>query len=120
MSILTCTRKLGTASRDNNIAAVHLRGPLSPLKKPSSFALLPYVQTTHSRISKILVERKIISSLGPVKDDLQLKTPGCVQPSLVSVCQVCNVQSLHRHLCDEQKRYIRVAGPDQLAVVEHI
>jgi hypothetical protein len=82
-------RETGYSQQRYNVAAIHPRGPLSPLKKPSSFALLPYVQTTYNRISRMLVERKIISFLGPVKDDLELTTPGCVQPSPVSVCQVC-------------------------------
>jgi len=82
-------RETGYSQQRYNATAIHLRGPLSPLKKPSSFPLLPHVQTTYSGISRMLVERNIISFLGPVRNDLQLKTPGCVQPSPVSVCQVC-------------------------------
>jgi hypothetical protein len=79
----------GYSQHRYSVAAIHLRGPLSPLKKRSSFALLPYVQTAYSRVSRMLVERKIISFLDPVKDDLQLKMPRCVQPSPVCICLVC-------------------------------
>ena len=92
-------QETGYSKQRYNVAAIHLRGPLSPLKERSSFALLPYVQTTYNRISRMLVERKVISFLGPVKDDLQLKTPCCVQPSPVSVCQVCIGQTDRSETC---------------------
>jgi len=75
-------RETGYSQQRYNAAAIHLPGPLSPLKKPSSFALLLYVQTTYSRISRMLDERKTICFLGPVKDDLQVQMPGHVQPCL--------------------------------------
>jgi len=62
-------RETGYSQQRYNAAEIHLPGPLSPLKKPSSFALLPYVQTTYIRISRML-------------DDLQVQTPGRVQPRL--------------------------------------
>jgi hypothetical protein len=58
--------------------------------KPTSVALLPYVQT-YSRISRMLAKhnimsvrlplRKISSFLRPVKDDLRLRTPVCISIS---------------------------------------
>jgi hypothetical protein len=57
-----------------------------PKDKPTSVALLPYVQTTYGRLSRMLARhniksvglppRKISSFLRPVKDDLGLRTPG--------------------------------------------
>jgi hypothetical protein len=57
-----------------------------PKYKPTSIALLPYVQTTYGRLSRMLAKhniksvgllpRKISSFLHPVKDDLGLRTPG--------------------------------------------
>jgi hypothetical protein len=82
-------QETGYSQQRYKVAAIHLQGPLSSLKKPSSFALLPRVQTTYSRISRMLFERKMFGFLGPVTDDLQLNTPGCVHPSPASVCQVC-------------------------------
>lgn len=86
-------QETGYSQQRYNAAAIHLLRPLSPLNKPSSFALVPYVQTTYNRIRTMFVERKIISFLGPVKSNLQLKTPGCVQSSPVSICQVCTGQT---------------------------
>jgi hypothetical protein len=57
-----------------------------PKDKPTSVTLLPYVQTTYGRLSKLLARhntksvglppRKISSFLHPVKDDLGFRTPG--------------------------------------------
>jgi hypothetical protein len=57
-----------------------------PKDKPTSVALLPYVQTAYGRLSRMsakqniknvgLQPRRISSFLRPVKDDLGLRTPG--------------------------------------------
>jgi hypothetical protein len=56
-----------------------------PTDKPTSFALLPYVQTTYGRLSRMLAKhnikcfglppRQVSSFLRPVIDDLGLRTP---------------------------------------------
>jgi hypothetical protein len=57
-----------------------------PKDKPTSVALLPYVQTTYGRFSRMLAKhniksvglllRKISSFLRPLKDNQGLRTPG--------------------------------------------
>jgi hypothetical protein len=64
--------------------SIHRRVATTP-EKPTSVALLPFVNTTFNRISRMLSRhiksvglspRKVVSFLRPVKDDLGLKTPG--------------------------------------------
>jgi hypothetical protein len=57
-----------------------------PKEKPTSVAILPYIQTTYSRIKRMfgrysiknvsLPPRNICIFFGPVKDDLRLRTAG--------------------------------------------
>jgi hypothetical protein len=82
---------LETTFKENGYSRKQIQRALTPkvktskLKaKPTSVALLPYVQITYGRLSRKLARhiksvglppRKISSFLRPVKDDLGLKTP---------------------------------------------
>jgi hypothetical protein len=82
-----------TTFKNNGYSRKQIQRALNPEVKtfklkdnPTSFALLPYVQTTYGHLSRMLAKlniksvglppRKISSFLRPVKDDLGLRTPG--------------------------------------------
>jgi len=74
----------------------HVVRPTKPKEKPTSVALLPYVQTTYGRLSRMLAKhiksvglqpRKISIFLRPVKDSLGLRTPGVYSIYPVSVAR---------------------------------
>jgi hypothetical protein len=93
-------------------------------------ALLPFVNTTFNRISRMLSRhniksvglppRKIANFLRPVKDDLGLKTPG-----VYSIPCECGQVYIEQTGCSidtrikEHHQHIRLAHPDKSAVAEH-
>jgi hypothetical protein len=121
----------------NSYSDRQIRRALDPPKrvattpeKPTLAALLPLVNTTFNRISRMLSWhsiksvglplRKTANFLRPVKDDLGLKTLGVY--SIPSVCgQVyigqtgCSIDTRIK----EHHRHLRLAHPDKSAVAEH-
>jgi hypothetical protein len=96
----------------------------------SSVALLPFVNTTFNRISRMLSRhniksvglppKKIASFLRPVKDDLGLKTPRV--NSIPCECGQVYIGQTGRSIdtgIKERHRHIRLANPDKSAVAEH-
>jgi hypothetical protein len=101
-----------------------------PKDKPTSVALLPYVQTTYGRLSRMLAKhniksvglpsRKISSFLRPVKDDLGLRTPGVY--SIPCECGQVYIGQTGRSIdtrITEHSRHIRLGHPEKSAVTEH-
>jgi hypothetical protein len=99
-------------------------------EKPASVALLPFVNTTFNRISHMLSRhnikfvglppRKIANFLRPVKDDLELKTPGVY--SIPCECGQVYIRQTGRSIdtrIKEHHRHIRLAHPDKSAVAKH-
>jgi hypothetical protein len=100
-----------------------------PKGKPTSFALLPYVQMTYGWLSSILAKysikfvglppRKISSFLHPVKDDLLLRTPGVY--SIPCGCGQVYIGQPDRSIesrIKEHHWHIRLEYPDTLALAE--
>jgi len=96
--------------------------PTKPKDKPTSVALLPYVQTTYGRLSRMLAKhiksvglqpRKISIFLRPVKDNLGLRTPGVYSVSC-ECGQVYNGQTGRsmKPKVKEHHRYKRLGYPD--------
>jgi len=99
-------------------------------EKPTLTAYIPYTQTTHGRLSRMLAKhniksvtlppRKIFSYLPPVKDALGLRTPGIY--SIPCECGRVYIgqsgQSIQLRI-KEHSRHIRLAQPDKSAVAEH-
>jgi hypothetical protein len=98
--------------------------------KPTSVALLPYVQTTYGRLSRMLAKhninsvgllpKKISSFVRPVKDDLGLRTPGVY--SIPCECGRVYIGQTRRSIetrIKEHHRHIRLGHPDKSTVAEH-
>jgi hypothetical protein len=126
---------LKTMFRENGYSSQQIRA-LNPKvqtskskDKPTSVALLPHVQTTHSRLSRMLAKhniksvglppRKISSFLRPVKDNLGLRTPGVY--SIPCECSQVYIRQTSRSIntrIKEHSRHIRLGHPEKLAVAE--
>jgi len=101
-----------------------------PKDQPTSTAYIPYTNNTYGRPSRMLAKhniksvaipsRKISSYLPPVKDAIDLKTPGVY----TIPCECGNVyigqsgRSIQQRIT-EHERHIRLAQPDKSAVAEH-
>ena len=101
-----------------------------PKDQPTSTAYIPYTNNTYGRLSRMLAKhniksvtipsRKISSYLPPVKDAIDLKTPGVYRIP----CECGKVyigqsgRSIHQRI-KEHERHIRLAQPDKSAVAEH-
>jgi hypothetical protein len=100
-----------------------------PKGKPTSFALLPYVQMIHSWLSRILAKynvkfvgqppRKISSLLRPVKDGLLLRTRGVY--SILCGCGQVYIRQTGRSIetrIKEHHWHLWLGHPDTLALAE--
>jgi hypothetical protein len=99
-------------------------------EKPTSVALLPFVNMTFNRISRMLsryniksvclLPRKVANFLRPMKDDLGLKTLGVY--SIPCECGQVYIGQTGRSIdtrIKEHHRHIRLAHSDKSAVAEH-
>jgi hypothetical protein len=124
-SLRPLARKTGTVDSRYNV-------PLTskPKDKPTSVAVLPYVQTTYGRLSRMLARhniksvglqpRKISGFVRPVKDDLGLRTPGVY--SIPYECGRVYIGQTGRFIATrikEHSRHIRLGHPEKSAVAEH-
>jgi hypothetical protein len=124
---------LRTTFRQNGYSDRQIRRALNPLErvtpsseKPASVGFLSYVSTTFKRISRLLskhniksvglLPKQIPSFLRPVKDDLELKTPGVysVACGCVQVYIGQTGRSIETRIMEHQ-RYIRLKQPDKSA-----
>jgi hypothetical protein len=123
--------------RENGYSLKQIQRALNPVvrtsrlnDKPTSVAVLPYVQTTYDCISRTLVKhnirsvglllRKISSFLCPVKDDLGLRTPGVY--SMPCECGQVYVGKTSRSSMtriEEHHWHMRLGHPEKLVVAEH-
>jgi hypothetical protein len=110
--------------------ALHPAFRISKLKeKPTSFALLPYAQTTCGGLSITLTKhirsvcltpRKISTFLSPLKDNLGLRTP--VVYSIPCESGQVNIRQTRRSVETRIKKhhhFIWLGHPDKSAVAEH-
>jgi hypothetical protein len=99
-------------------------------EKPTSVALFPFVSTNLNRISRVLSRHniksvglppmKISNFLRPVKDKLELKTPGVY--GIPCECGQVYIGQTGRSIdtrIREHHRHIRLAQPHKSAVAEH-
>ena len=127
---------LKTTFKENGYSLKQIRRALNPTartskpkEKPTSVALLSYVQTTCGRINRMLTKhitvvglspRKVSSFLRSVNDDQGLKTPGVY--SIRCECSQLYIGQTGRSIetrVKEHHRHIRLVQPDKLAVAEH-
>jgi hypothetical protein len=114
----------------NRVEPVRRGGTSKSKDKPTSVALLPYVQTTYGRLSRMLaghniksvglLARKMSSFLRPVKDDLRLRTPGVF--SIPCECGQVYIGQAGRSIdtrIKDRSRHIRLGHPEKSAVAEH-
>jgi hypothetical protein len=101
-----------------------------PKDKPTSVALLPYVQTTYGRLSRMLARhninsvglllRKISSFLHCLKDDVGLRTPGMY--SITCECGRVYIGQTGRSITTRVKKHswhIQLGHPEKSAVAKH-
>ena len=101
-----------------------------PKDQPTSTAYIPYTNNTYGRLSRMLAKhniksvaipsRKISSSLPPVKDAIDLKTPGVYRiPCECGKVYIGQSGRFFHQRIKEHERHIRLAQPDKSAVPEH-
>ena len=137
MIMMRKTKVLKTKICSNGYSRQQIQRALNPMvrtskpkDKPTSVALLPYVQTTYCRLSIMLVKnniksvglppRKISRFLHPVKDDLRLRTPDVY--SIPYDCGRVYIGQTGRSIASrikEHSRHIRLGHPEKSAVAEH-
>jgi hypothetical protein len=106
------------------------RAPQPDSNKPESIAFLPYVGPTFNRINRVLArhniksvglpQQKLSNLLHPIKDNLELRTPGVYR--IPCECGKVYIGQTGRSIdtrLKEHKRHIRLEYPDKSAVAQH-